>query len=516
MNRAAPTEDSEFSHQQLLAPGALVSMLWWDLKLQIRYGFYTVYAVMVVLYVIGVLSLPASARDTAVTLVILSDPVFIGFLFTGALVLFEKRDGVLDALVVSPLSSRAYLASKTLSLTLLGVLTSFVIAVSVHGLQFDIGLYLLGIVLSSMLFVLIGIVAVARFNTINAYMMAAVVYLLPTALPLLEFIGMTHPVLYLIPTEATLLLLGSAFGAFDPLPMWELAYAVGYLLLWIGGTAVLADRAFERHIVQGVTAGENSGSTVSVPDITQMFEGRRFGTIGSLALSDLRNWLRDPLLTYILFLPFLYALLARFVTPVITDWLAPGFDLVPYYPMVFGLFFSMPSFTVGMAIGLLILEEKEENILAGLWTTPLTSRGYLTYRGISVVLICFVSTVLVAPLIGLVDLPTRVVLLTAAVGSLWAICVAFIISSFASNTVEGIAVSKFVAFSLMIPLFAIAVVPEPLQFLAGAVPIYWPLKVIVDGAVGASSVTMLVYIAIGIVTHALYIGVFVQRFDPSV
>ena len=151
-----------------------------------------------------------------------------------------------------------------------------------------------------------------------------------------------------------------------------------------------------------------------------------------------------------------------------------------------------------------------------LWTTPLTSRGYLAYRGISVVLIGFVSTVLVAPLIGLVNLSAQVVLLTAAVGSLWAICVAFIISSFASNTVEGIAVSKFVAFSLMIPLFAIAIVPEPLQFLAGAVPIYWPLKVIVDGAVGASSVTMLGYIAIGIVTHALYIGIFVRRFDPSV
>lgn len=493
----------------------LISMLRWDIQLQIRYGLYTLYAAIVTLYAIGLVSLPTAVRPAVVTVVVFSDPVFLGLLFTGALVLFEKGDGVLNALTLSPLRRREYLLSKTLSLTLLGVLTSLVIVVFGYGLQFDLGVFLLGVILSSVLFVLIGVVAVARFDTVNTYIMAAVVYLLPTVIPLVGLIGIDHPLLYLIPTKATLLLLGGALGVGSPLAGWELVYSVGYLTLWIGTAAVLADRAFERHIVRGINSGGGGGSTITVPDITRVFEGQQFGPVGTLALSNLRTWLRDPLLTYLFLLPFVYALLARLTVPVITTWLAPGFDLLPYYPLVLGLFAVMSPFVIGIATGLLILEEKEENVLAALWTTPLTGWGYLGYRGISVMVVSFISMVLVIPLIGLVAVPLPIVLLAAAVGSLWAIGTAFIISSFAANTIEGLAVSKFVSFSLLIPMFAIALVPEPLQFLAGLVPVYWPLKALVSGAVGMPFQTILVYLAIGVVAHALFIGAFVRQFDPS-
>lgn len=516
MSRATPTETAVSIRNWLpsVSGRRLISMLRWDIQLQIRYGLYTLYAAIVALYVIGLVSLPTAVRPAVVTVVVFTDPVFLGLLFTGALVLFEKGDGVLNALAVSPLRRREYLLSKTLSLTLLGVLTGLVIAVGGYGLQFDLGLFLLGVGLSSVLFVLIGVVAVSRFDTVNTYIMAAVVYLLPAVVPLVEFIGIDHPLLYLIPTKATLLLLGGAFRAVGPLAGWELVYAVGYLTLWIVGVAVLADRAFERHIVRGVNTGGGGGSTITVPDITRVFEDRQFGPVGTLALSELRTWLRDPLLTYLFILPFFYALLARLTVPVITTWVAPGFDLLPYYPVMFGLFAVMSPFVIGIATGLLILEEKEENVLAALWTTPLTGRGYLAYRGLSMVLVSFVSMVLVIPLIGLVDVPIHIVVLSAGVGALWAIGTAFVISSFAANTVEGLAVSKFVSFSLLIPMFAIAVVPEPLQFLAGLVPVYWPLKALVGGAVGTPFQTILVYLAIGIVAHTLFIGAFVRRFDP--
>lgn len=517
MSRAGPTESSA-AVRTWLPPKTLrrfTSMLRWDVQLQMRYGLYTVYAVITTLYVAGVLGVPAHVRPVAVTFVVFSDPVFLGMFFIGALVLFEKGDGVLDALTVSPLGRREYLVSKVLSLTVLAVLSSLVVALFGHGLDFDGGLFLLGVGLSSVLFVLIGFVAVARFDTINAYLLTALVYLLPAAFPLVGFIGIDHPLLYLIPTKATLLLLGGAFGVVGPLTGWEFVYAVSYLAVWIVVAGILADRAFKRHIVHGIDVGGGGGSFVSVPDVTRIFDGRRFGAIGTLVLSDLRNWFRDPLLTYILVLPFFYAVLVRLAVPVIATWLSPGIDLVPYYPVVLGFFAFTPPLTFGFMTGLLVLEEKEENVLAALWTTPLTGRGYLAYRGVSVAVLSFISMVLVVPVVGLVAVPVHVLLSAAAVGSLWAIGTVLLISTFASNTVEGLAVGKFVGFSIMIPVFAISIVPEPFQFLAGLDPVYWPFKALVSGAVGTPFPTILGYLVIGVMAHALFIGLFVRQFDPS-
>ncbi|WP_330633158.1 fluoroquinolone export ABC transporter permease subunit [Halocatena halophila] len=492
-----------------------MSMLRWDIQVQMRYGLYSIYAIITALYVAGVVAVPAAVRPLAITWVVFSDPVFLGMFFIGALVLFEKGDGVLDALTVSPLGRREYLLSKVLSLTVLATITSLIVAVFGQGLDFDILLFLLGVILSSVLFVLIGFVAVARFDTINAYLLTALLYLLPTVFPLVGFIGIDHPLLYLIPTKATLLLLGGAFGVGGPIVGLELIYAISYLLVWIGLAGVLADRAFKRHIVHGVDVGGGGGSFVSVPEMTRLFDGRRFGPVGMLVISDLRNWFRDPLLTYIFILPFFYAALVRLSVPVIASWLAPGFDLVAYYPLIQAFFAFTPPLTFGFMTGLLVLEEKEENVLAALWTTPLTGRGYVAYRGISMVALSFVSMILVIPVIGLVTVPASVMVSVAAVGSLWAIGTILLISKFSDNTVEGLAVGKFVGFSIMIPVFAILIVPEPYQFLAGLDPVYWPFKALVGGASGVPFQTILGYLVVGVVVNALFIGVFIRQFDPT-
>ncbi len=489
------------------------SMLRWDMQIQMRYGLYTVYAIITALYVAGVLAVPTAVRPIAITWVVFSDPVFLGMFFIGALVLFEKSDGVLDALTVSPLGRREYLVSKVLSLTALSTITSLIVAVV--GPEFDVMLFLLGVVLSSVLFVLIGFVAVARFDTINAYLLTALLYLLPTVFPLVGFIGIDHPVLYLIPTKATLLLLGGAFEVGTPITGLELIYSIGYLLVWIGLAGVLADRAFKRHIVHGVEVGGGGGSFVSVPELTRWFEGRRFGPVGMLVISDLRNWFRDPLLTYIFILPFFYAVLVRLFVPVIASWLAPGFDLIPYYPLIMAFFAFTPPLTFGFMTGLLVLEEKEEAVLEALWSTPLTGRGYIAYRAISMVALSFISMVLVIPVIGLVAVPPAVMVSAAAVGSLWAIGTILLISNFADNTVEGLAIGKFVGFSIMIPIFAILIIPEPYQFLAGLDPVYWPFKALVSGVSGVPFQTILGYLMIGVVTNALFIGVLIRQFDPT-
>lgn len=487
----------------------LASMLEWDVRLQVRYGFYAVYAVVTLLYVLGLTQVPDEFESLALTLVVFSDPAFLGFYFIAALVLFEKREGVVDAFTVSPLSGVEYLLSKTLSLTLLAVAASLVVALLSVGPAFNPLALVLGVGLTSVLFVLFGFVAVARFDTINAYFMTSAVYLAPMVLPLLDVLGVVEsPLFSLFPTQASLVLIGAAFS---PVPTGELVYGVGYLVVWIGVAAVAARWAFDTYIVHGGTTGT---SETAVPRGSSVGMDREYGPVVTLAVSDLKNWLRDPLLAFIAVLPLAYALVGRLLVPAATDLLAPGFDLRPYYPLVLALITFSTPLLYGFVTGFLVLEERDQDILAALWTSPLTGRGYLLYRGVSVTLLSFVSSVLVVLLVGLVSVPLGLLVPCAAVGSLWGVGGALLLVRFASNTVEGVVVSKFLGFTLLVPMLAVAFVPPPWGFLAGALPLYWPLAAFVLGLGGASVATVAGYLVVGVVASAVYIVAFARGIGP--
>lgn len=69
-----------------------------DIRFQWRHGFYAVYAIVSAVYA-GILhGLPAGIREKAAQAIIYSDPVILGFLFAGGMVLLEKRQGVLEPL----------------------------------------------------------------------------------------------------------------------------------------------------------------------------------------------------------------------------------------------------------------------------------------------------------------------------------------------------------------------------------------------------------------------------------
>lgn len=99
----------------------------------------------------------------------------------------------------------------------------------------------------------------------------------------------------------------------------------------------------------------------------------------------------------------------------------------------------------------------------------------------------------------------------AGVGALWAIVCALFLPAFATNTIEGVAVSKFVGFSIIIPVFAIALVPKPLQYVSGVIPLYWPLKALTIGTTGGPVSTSLVLLLPGVVAHAVVIGALVRK-----
>jgi hypothetical protein len=481
----------------------LRAMLPWDVRLQVRYGFYAVYVVLVIAFAAVLRSLPAGpARETGLLLVLFADPSFLGFYFVAALVLFEKGQGVVGALVTSPLSTRAYLWSKALSLTLLALVATTVVTAFGYGTGVRWLPLLVGVALTSVLFVFVGFVAVARFDSINAYFMTALAYMTVLGAPVLGLLGIVETRLfYLLPARPSLVLFEAAVG---PVSAPELVYAVGYLLLAIGVAAAGARRSFERHVVAGL---DQPGS--DRPPVGSRVGGE-YGPVLSLAVADLKNWVRDPLLVYIGLAPVLLGVVGRYGVPYVADTLAGRLDLAAYYPeVVAGLALFGPSI-IGFAVGFLILEDREQGTFTAVRLTPLTGRGYLAYRLGVTVLVSFVAALVVVPLLDLVTVPALALVAVSGVAALYGAVTALFLSGLADNTIEGIAVSKFLGFLVMVPVAVIAVVPAPYQHLAGVLPAYWPALGLVaaSGRPGSLPAALVV----GVVYQAVVLAVLGRRF----
>jgi fluoroquinolone transport system permease protein len=219
----------------------------WDITLQMRHGFYSVYAIVTTLYVLLLWQLPAASVPWLLTLTVFSDPAILGFYFIGGLILLEKAERTLDGIVVTPLRTWEYIASKVVSLALLATVVVLVLALVIKPTTTDYALLVLGTILTAVFNTLIGFVAVAHCRTLNQYILSAMVYFVPLNLPVMSYLGLFDtPLFWLLPARASLLLIG---GAFQPIAAWQIGYAVLLLLAWSIGAAVLARRAFYRHIV---------------------------------------------------------------------------------------------------------------------------------------------------------------------------------------------------------------------------------------------------------------------------
>ena len=166
--------------------------------------------------------------------------------------MLEKDDRTLETLFVTPLRVEEYMASKVLSLAVLAVATSTVIAVAAVGWRVHLGLLVGGVALTSFGWVLLGLALVTRFRRVTTFMIVAGWVMGLMFVPMAGHFGLIHsPLLYLFPAQASLVLIG---GAFDPASLrpWEVVYATGYLGLWITLSALWARRWFVRHVVQEV------------------------------------------------------------------------------------------------------------------------------------------------------------------------------------------------------------------------------------------------------------------------
>lgn len=232
--------------------------------------------------------------------------------------------------------------------------------------------------------------------------------------------------------------------------------------------------------------------------------------------NDLRSVRRDSLLVYMLIIPPLMVVLARLILPAARGYLSRnfGFDLVPYYPMLLSFFFVLQiPLLFGVLVGLMILDEKDDDTLTALRVTPISMSGYALYKGGAAVALSFLFVLVALPLTGLLPaslLP--VVAPSALLSGLMAPIFALVIATFAANKVEGLALMKVLSIFMLGPLAAYFV-GSPWQLLFGLLPTYWPAKAFWVAGEGGN---FWPYVLAGLVYALLLISMLLRRFRQKV
>jgi fluoroquinolone transport system permease protein len=230
----------------------------------------------------------------------------------------------------------------------------------------------------------------------------------------------------------------------------------------------------------------------------------------TLALADVRLLGRDPLLKWVLGLPFGLALVLRVLIPRAQDALiANGFDIEPYFPLVMGGYLMTAPGIVGMVIGFLLLDERDARTLSALRVTPLSMRQYLAYRIVSPLVVGTASTLLAYPLIEITPIPFTSLLPIAAVAGVSAPLLALVLASAAPNKVAGFAAAKVLNGVNLLPIAAFFL-PLPLQYIGGLIPTYWPMRALWSAAEGEP---YFLYLTIGVMTAALSVVVAAHVFE---
>lgn len=230
-----------------------LSAIIYDIKFQIRHGFYYAYALVSVLYIVLLKIVPADSREYLSILILLTDPTVLGFFFIGGIVLLEKDQNIFASLFVTPMKVGEYVTAKLVSLTMLSLLSSAAIAFFSTPGSFDPLLLLISVAPSSVFFTLAGLALAVRVKSINGYIIASPFFLTPFILPLFGFMKLFNsPIYYLLPGYSSVQLLA---GAYNGISFPNALYSIALIAVWDVLAYIWACRWFRKYIIAGIGGG---------------------------------------------------------------------------------------------------------------------------------------------------------------------------------------------------------------------------------------------------------------------
>ncbi|MBS4538634.1 ABC transporter permease [Clostridium sp. D2Q-11] len=171
-------------------------------------------------------------------LLVYFEAISMSMLMIGVTMFFEKQEGVIKTLLVSPISKTEYIMAKTFSNIVSNLITFFLLygyARIFKEVDINILWFTLSIILIAFFHSLIGFILTyysKDFTNLLIGMMKYIfVLMIPVSLQDLGFIKseVFNKVLYILPTKASMILLeGSSGGGVEK---WKIYFSIAYLVL---------------------------------------------------------------------------------------------------------------------------------------------------------------------------------------------------------------------------------------------------------------------------------------------
>lgn len=201
----------------------------WDIRIQARYYFWIAAVIISVMWW-GLFHLLSISFSVFMPVIIYADVLNLGFLFIGGIIYLERRQGTIYATAVTPFSPAVWFCLKLVSLTMLcTVCASAIIALtgdSPNWLRI-----IPAVILSSMLFIMIGLLVVIPFDSVMNYFLCMALLMVLLNLPIFEYVDLfSHIGFYLLPSYAALL---SISGSINEVPLAEYLMSLGLLCCWV-------------------------------------------------------------------------------------------------------------------------------------------------------------------------------------------------------------------------------------------------------------------------------------------
>ncbi len=209
----------------------------------------------------------------------------------------------------------------------------------------------------------------------------------------------------------------------------------------------------------------------------------------SLVRFDMKSMLRDPMLGFAWLAPPLLLAALRYGLPAADDMLGDRFGISIAEHGSFALAFALQlvPLLLGMLAGFVMLEERDERLIACLAVTPLGKAGYVRHRLSLPLALALLWTVLLGFGSGLDEAGRLLTLSASLLSAIQTPLYSLLLAACAGNKIEGLAISKLAGLVVFAPVLAFFA-PWPWQIAGTLLPGYWAAKLLALGSENGSDV----------------------------
>lgn len=156
-----------------------------DIRFQWKYGFYFLYLLMIVIYMVIFSFFNGEVKNTIVSICVYSDPAAMGMFFMGAIVLLEKSQRIINSIAISPVTTEEYILGKLVSFGCISELVGLILMSQGHT---ENPLFcIVGILFGSILFTLCGIIVGTKVGSLNQYIIGTIPFEIVGFVPVIAY-----------------------------------------------------------------------------------------------------------------------------------------------------------------------------------------------------------------------------------------------------------------------------------------------------------------------------------------